>query len=792
MSVQLNRTEDAALRHVHEASDTIPKDCDRDDHAYYQNPKPRDSFSGNDEAAASDIEGLIDETRPLSAITSGNRGTPPGDPALVNFLINCTTAKDDSRSVGIVHRLYQPSCALLRCLLQSQFPKRGVPERKDTRSYKTALRRIYHSYVLWGDGLNVSHGTLDDQLETSVSLRMEVVRLLRSVAKTLTRNPDVRKAKDASGTFQKAQGGREISHLILQLENVLEETIFVVGANEEDSSDSEDDISFRNNENSQHRLDNLKGTVEDLDADVQCLLDFVPALETLQQDNDFEGNLANIDLKLEFVQHHPFTGLIHESYPNAESTLAEQLGRLNWERWLRLQEQRRYNEDTEQNVLQLDTRTVATSSKFQDSGFEGSLPAMTVYAPSLSPSSVSSIVAGSKPSLPPLPSSAESGEPFPCLACGRVISVSTKQTWKNHLISDLKPYVCVFPGCRLSYSPSEVLGGSFWTDHLESKHAPEDPSLGWKCPLCSKQLGNNSRRFCAHLSRHLEDIAMASLPRDCDSEHNSAIGNSSRPVNVVQDQDVEQTENLPLPSSVRPTKHLLFSNLDPEAADEDLNRLFEGIENHVDVRIMLDHQGKSKGFGYADFADEASAEAALGKLTTRSIYARKLKVEFTTSSVVCGKDRANQKTQDAIQEAGMRAAETYSCTDTDYVCRFTNTPVTGVSRPMVSSEAWAMYNFEVHAQRCSSCCRPCKVHENGGSLCEVGQALAKEVAAQLYMDKRGVVFSSTKEDDHEVCPEVNEGFMHTLELLKAIQDGLGSFKTIERSNKSQSEATQDL
>ncbi|KAI9712793.1 MAG: hypothetical protein M1820_001415 [Bogoriella megaspora] len=98
-----------------------------------------------------------------------------------------------------------------------------------------------------------------------------------------------------------------------------------------------------------------------------------------------------------------------------------------------------------------------------------------------------------------------------------------------------------------------------------------------------------------------------------------------------------------------------------------------------------------------------------------------------------------------------------------------DTPVTGVSRPMASSEAWAMYNFEGHAQRCSSCYRPYEVHKNKGSLCEIGHALAKSVAAQLYKDKKGVVFSRTKEDDQEVHVEVNEGFEHGLGLLKAIE-----------------------
>ncbi|KAF2239674.1 hypothetical protein EV356DRAFT_499873 [Viridothelium virens] len=98
--------------------------------------------------------------------------------------------------------------------------------------------------------------------------------------------------------------------------------------------------------------------------------------------------------------------------------------------------------------------------------------------------------------------------------------------------------------------------------------------------------------------------------------------------------------------------------------------------------------------------------------------------------------------------------------------------VTAVIRPMVDSEAWAIYRFEEHAQRCSFCYRPYEVYRNGGQLCEHGHALAQEVASHLYKKRDGLVYSNAKEDQRLTNVEVPRGFEHGLSLLKAIERSL--------------------
>lgn len=115
----------------------------------------------------------------------------------------------------------------------------------------------------------------------------------------------------------------------------------------------------------------------------------------------------------------------------------------------------------------------------------------------------------------------------------------------------------------------------------------------------------------------------------------------------------------------------------------------------------------------------------------------------------------------------------YKATSPPRIVRFdSDALVTGITRPLISSEAMAIYNFEEHAQRCSSCYRPYEVYRNGGQLCERGHSLAQSVASQLYKDRGGIVYSTAKEDHRLINVEIPRGFEHGLQLLRAIERSL--------------------
>lgn len=64
--------------------------------------------------------------------------------------------------------------------------------------------------------------------------------------------------------------------------------------------------------------------------------------------------------------------------------------------------------------------------------------------------------------------------------------------------------------------------------------------------------------------------------------------------------------------------------------DRDLNNMFRGIKNVIDVRVAIDRRtGQPRGFAHADFVDVKSAMEGLKVLETKEAYGRKLRVDYS-------------------------------------------------------------------------------------------------------------------------------------------------------------------
>jgi nucleolin len=82
-----------------------------------------------------------------------------------------------------------------------------------------------------------------------------------------------------------------------------------------------------------------------------------------------------------------------------------------------------------------------------------------------------------------------------------------------------------------------------------------------------------------------------------------------------------------------PTKTLFIGNMSFEMTDKDLNNLFRGIRNVVDVRVAIDRRtGQPRGFAHADFTDVASAQEALKILAEKETYGRRLRIDYSFGS----------------------------------------------------------------------------------------------------------------------------------------------------------------
>ncbi|KAK8248582.1 hypothetical protein IWZ00DRAFT_508615 [Phyllosticta capitalensis] len=153
--------------------------------------------------------------------------------------------------------------------------------------------------------------------------------------------------------------------------------------------------------------------------------------------------------------------------------------------------------------------------------------------------------------IPPRPRN-EKGQPmtsFECAYCRLLVFKHTEKDWKKHVLEDLQPYVCTFAECELSEHLFESRNAWFnhetqrhrvefscnvaghevyrtragFIEHLSQVHGtttqvastlPElfrrpSKDLTTRCNLC----GRITQQLKAHVSRHLQHIALFAVPR---------------------------------------------------------------------------------------------------------------------------------------------------------------------------------------------------------------------------------------------------------------------------------------
>jgi DNA-directed RNA polymerase subunit RPC12/RpoP len=109
---------------------------------------------------------------------------------------------------------------------------------------------------------------------------------------------------------------------------------------------------------------------------------------------------------------------------------------------------------------------------------------------------------------PPMPEKGRGKSPFRCPYCFYTITVRDEQAWLQHILSDLMPYVCVFPECS---TPNRLYGScQQWYAHIQEMHPIADTS--YQCAIC-KHTHLPSVGFQQHVARHLQEVALFYLPQ---------------------------------------------------------------------------------------------------------------------------------------------------------------------------------------------------------------------------------------------------------------------------------------
>ncbi|KAK2761691.1 hypothetical protein FQN54_001519 [Arachnomyces sp. PD_36] len=259
---------------------------------------------------------------------------------------------------------------------------------------------------------------------------------------------------------------------------------------------------------------------------------------------------------------------VRQKFPQAEEYLVIRLGRA-------ISRRRQYLQYREAHHKKLAYNLEATDNPIRDSSRTEMVPESTV-ASSLPPalkemdhldlsedhgseagfsdaSTATSTNDTMKLRPPPLPKEAEDGSPFECPLCFMIISVRSTRSWKNHVYTDLHPFICTdkdcttpdrffeqrnrwfehekqthmrlwrcVEGCQMTFASE-----SSFKDHQRQEHretfTPSQPTAFMEmhekhfslnqtaeCPLCREKIPFYAQ-FRRHLGKHQEQLALFAL-----------------------------------------------------------------------------------------------------------------------------------------------------------------------------------------------------------------------------------------------------------------------------------------
>ncbi|KAH6618468.1 hypothetical protein C7974DRAFT_474316 [Boeremia exigua] len=414
-----------------------------------------------------------------------------------------TSHEIEQQEQGVNSRLIQNCQDALQCLIRHL-----DTDLVSTREHNT-LRRCLASLQLWSDGYGVTTGVLDNILDRSKSLRLTTLSILNPMCKALSQGLRTHvlstKYKETAVSICSAA-----SELCSQTEWLLVDHKDDISDSDNESSNSDDDAK-NNIRDLVKRVRTYTDSLIDLSTALDC-----PALEPEPKDRP---NLVTLEQRSAQDYH---TDLIKCKFPQAEKHLLQSLGRTSWSRYQRMQQEREASMLAQSSC----SKSQVAGSEFQDSGIGTSLPRdNSTYAETII-SFMTSVSEGKRVNIPSLPAEAKEGLPFECTACARRVQITNNRDWRKHLYMDLRPYNCLFVSCSFTHEP--FANRQLWVDHLELGHGYGPTWEAVHCPLCLDTTKSGKNAILVHFARHLEEIALTSLPRDVESDTESERTTATR------------------------------------------------------------------------------------------------------------------------------------------------------------------------------------------------------------------------------------------------------------------------
>ncbi|KAJ4259731.1 Serine/threonine-protein phosphatase PP1-gamma catalytic subunit [Fusarium torreyae] len=404
---------------------------------------------------------------------------------------------------------------------------RVFPLEVEEAGSRQQCRNDIERFFLWGEGLSIIEGHLDEILAFSKELHIEVLSLLlhlgTAVLQGISRNWT---------TLNEDLGDQcdDLRNLLDTAEVMLHEADPEVNRDIELYTPSDPDTSAYS----------PTEIVEDVSIYVDCLLDLAPSLDNPALDVEASNYERPTHVKEAFSvssdQALVYCRKIRDRFMNLPKSLVERLAEANVIRANRISELRSQpiksepgtNDNTTEKLFSTadnrftetikSTLPVSSATAESSTNWPGGPPMTPIPAIDRDVrsepdtiatfSTAASALSSGRPRVPPMPKIIDDG--FTCPICYvSVTNVKTRREWKKHVFEDLMPYICTVENCNettVMHTHSLT-----WAHHEASHFFPK--STYRECMFCSAVHQKEGAAYFKHVAGHLQEISLSVLPQ---------------------------------------------------------------------------------------------------------------------------------------------------------------------------------------------------------------------------------------------------------------------------------------
>ncbi|KAM7195048.1 Metallo-dependent phosphatase-like protein [Rhypophila sp. PSN 637] len=411
---------------------------------------------------------------------------------------------------GLVAKLFVAICRAISSLTKRL-------SRTEATGVYQQFRNEFERLFLWGQGLSVAGGDLDEKLASSKELNFGVLSLLLRLGTVTLQCLSQDAAAPSSSLAAQCEG---LQSILNTTEALLQET---------EPDEAERPYTPTGSDISDYDIADL---IEEMSVYVDCLLDLSSSLdnpvrdlpaEDLHEASTSPKEIFNVSSEEALI----YCRRIRDRFQALPKYLLERLAEANTLRAAALRERRsrptKRDIFTDDNITEslfsttdrgVTKTTRSTILSMQSSSLWSRTEPLSVDDDAVSEatfasfSTTASALGMGRPRVPPMPE-AQDGKIHCSICLLHIPNVQTTRNWKKHVFDDLRPYVCTIATCEDSKSLFNLSGE--WARH-EDSHALAASSSS-ECHFCFARYQSKGPAYYKHVSGHLREVSLYVLPQ---------------------------------------------------------------------------------------------------------------------------------------------------------------------------------------------------------------------------------------------------------------------------------------